>query len=117
MGLALSLTDFTMNTEIDDDERYQKFLARQLKDINRLLKGQKLPLYKAPKEVPKFKNRAHCQGFPYSWIHYLRRALAHARQQPKKQFKPLKNNAEAMDDPLIDNELSIYMNCHLICHS
>ncbi len=55
-------------------------------------------------------------GFPYSWLHYLRRAIAYARQAPT-EFSPLPQGQEASADDRIDRELSVFMDSHLICHS
>jgi hypothetical protein len=49
-------------------------------------------------------------------LHYLRRAVAYARQAPA-EFGPLPEGQEASEDHRIDRELSVFMDSHLICHS
>ena len=67
---------------------------------------------------PRSRNRL--VGNSYSWIHYLRRAFAYARQEPEN-FGPLENPEkflrDPIADPLIDRELTMYMDSHLVCHS
>jgi hypothetical protein len=53
---------------------------------------------------------------PYGWLHYLRRAVAFARQAPE-EFHPVKDGEDPANDEKIDRELSVIMDSHVICHS
>jgi hypothetical protein len=75
-----------------------------------------LPEHVEPAQLPKFPYRGQPLSFPYSWLHYLRRAVAFARQAPE-QFGPVRDGENPAADERIDEELSVFMDSHLICHS
>ena len=114
MGLAIGmgvLADLAQN-DPEGLEAYQ----RQFDVVNRVLAANKLPKHVEPTTMPDLQSRAAIDGFPYSWIHYLRRALAYARQSPD-DLTPVEEGDDPAQDPLIDEELSVYMDSHFICHS
>lgn len=114
MGLAIStgmLADLLKN-----DEEGAEWLEKNLKDLNNLLIKNNLPIHQEPREIINSNYRGYCGSFPYSYLHYLRRALAYARQKPDK-FKPAPAKWEPSSDSLIDRELTVYLDSHIICHS
>lgn len=68
-----------------------------------------------PHSLPSLRDRCRLHGMPYSWIHYLRRAYAYARQAPNA-FVPLPYDSDATSDEYLDREMSKF-DSHLIHHS
>src|SRR5262245_11428519 len=60
-------------------------------------------------------DRSTLDHFPCSWLHYLRRAVAYARQAPD-EFGPIPEGEDPTEVDLIDRELS-EATSHFICHS
>jgi len=116
MGLALGVGSLAAQLEPGGDPDGAKWLRRDLKRLNKFLLKNGLPEHHEPEELPKFRYRGHVVSFPYSYTHHLRRAVAYARHAPKK-FPKIDRDEDPSQDPLIIDELSIYLNCHLICHS
>jgi hypothetical protein len=84
--------------------------------INHVLAAHGLPPHIEPEELPPFEDLARFVGMPYSWLHYLRRAIAYARQAPD-EFRPVAEGEDPSQDPRVDHELSVSLDSHLICHS
>jgi hypothetical protein len=114
MGLAVSLG--TLACGPDTDPEGIEWLRKDFLQVNRVLAAHGLPRHEEPECLPDFPYRGQLLGFPYSWLHYLRRAVAFARQVPD-QFCPVAVNENPADDERIDRELSVMMDSHLICHS
>jgi hypothetical protein len=116
MGLGITVGQLAWC--IANDYHEEAELAREdIAEINRVLAAHGLPPHVEPETLPAFQDRsAVWAGFPYSWLHYLRRAVAFARQAPKK-FRPVAKGEDPAADPLVDRELSVLMDSHLICHS
>jgi len=116
MGLGITVGQLAWSIANGLSEEIE--LARQdIAKINRVLAAHGLPLHVEPETLPAIKDRSDVwAGFPYSWLHYLRRAVAFARQAPKK-FRPVAKGEDPAADPLVDRELSVRMDSHLICHS
>lgn len=115
MGLGITVGQLAYCIANASEEEIE--LARaDIVEINRVLAAHGLPAHIEPETLPAFKDRSDVwAGFPYSWIHYLRRAIAFARQAPK-EFAPTGGGNPA-DDPRVDHELSVSMDSHLICYS
>ncbi len=116
MGLSISIGILAQGP--DADPEWIASSRRHFKVINRVLKANKLPAHVEPESLPKgMPPRGHgLGGFPYSWIHYLRRAVAYARQAPD-EFRPVAEGEDPTEDLRIDRELSVFMDSHFICHS
>ncbi|QJW95996.1 hypothetical protein [Frigoriglobus tundricola] len=87
---------------------------RDMREINRLLAANGLSAHVEPETLPNLRDRCRLHGMPYSWIHYLRRAIAFARQSPA-DFRPL-NEDQDPNDARVDREIDLFQS-HLICHS
>ncbi len=87
---------------------------RDMREINRLLTVSGMPGHVEPQTLPKLRDRCRLHGMPYTWIHYLRRAIAYARQSPA-DFRPL-GEGQDPDDPRLDREIDLFQS-HLICRS
>jgi len=99
MGLAISVG------MLDEDEAYREMFD----ELAASLAQAGIAGYREPERVPDTM-RAHCDSFPYSFLHYLRRCYALLREG-----KPI-TVAEDADDDLVE-ELSIDSSSHLLCHS
>jgi hypothetical protein len=113
MGLGISLGVLAAD---DPDPEGIEWLREDFAQINRVLAAHGLPPHEEPTSLPVIPYRGQLLGFPYAWLHYLRRAVAFARQAPD-QFCPVAEGQNPADDERIDEELSVVMDSHLICHS
>ncbi len=112
MGLAVSVGVLASDSEPESTQ----WLRKQFRQVNRLLAAKGLPPHEEPEDLPKIPYRGQLMGFPYSWLHYLRRAVAFARQAPE-EFCPTPQDWDPGTDERMDRELSVSMDSHLICHS
>jgi len=101
---------------LDNDAEGAHYLQGALSAANRLLAEHGLPAHAEPSTLPALKHRARITSFPYSFIHYLRRASAHRRADPGWMATPLAKGEDPTKDPLLDIEFSS-MSSHLICHA
>lgn len=113
MGLSLSVGALAY-LRIHDPEG-AKDLRKALASANRLLVANGLPKHVEPKDLPPLDERFPVGSLPYGWFDRLRRAVAYARNDPKK-FKPLRKGKEALKDDWVIQELCT-LESHLICHS
>lgn len=88
--------------------------ADELARVNKLLKKQKLPLHEEPATPGAAKTRKNCDSFPYSFIHYLRRAFAMVHEG--QELTPVVEGEDPAEEPAIDDVASM-LDSHLICHS
>jgi hypothetical protein len=114
MGLAVSLG--VLASDSDADPEGIEWYRQSFLQVNRVLAAHGLPPHEEPESLPDLPYRGQPLGFPYSWLHYLRRAVAFARQAPN-QFCPVAEGENPANDERIDEELSVVMDSHLICHS
>lgn len=114
MGLAISVGVLACGPNADPDG--VEWLRKGFRHVNRVLAAHGLPAHEEPEWLPDFPYRGELVSFPYSWLHYLRRAVAFARQAPD-QFCQVREGENPAQDERIDRELSVIMDCHLICHS
>jgi hypothetical protein len=114
MGLAISLGVLASGPGADAEGI--EYFRDGFRQVNRVLAAHGLSPHTEPEWPPDFPYRGQLLGFPHSWLHYLRRAVAYARQAPE-QFYPVPEGENPADDERIDRELSVYMDSHLICHS
>jgi hypothetical protein len=114
VGLAISvglLADLNEN-----DQEGAKWLRDSLNKVNEVLRENDLPQHTEPEKLPKLMSRASTNGYPYSFLHHLRRFAAHASQNPNWKPKPFPDTEGPADDPAIDEESSRFES-HLLCHS
>lgn len=113
MSLAVSVGVLAVD---DADPEWIDHLRESFRQVNRVLAAHGLPLHEEPECLPDLPYRGQLLSFPYSWLHYLRRAVAFARQAPD-QFCPVAEGVDPSADERLDDELSIFVGSHLICHS
>lgn len=117
MGLAVSVGNLAWCLKEGHDEDAE-LIREELAEVNRVLKANSRPKHVEPEALPPLRDRSEAAGVgqPYSYLHYLRRAVAFARQAPA-DFTPAPAGYDPDKDPRIDDELSLHMDSHLICHS
>ncbi|MFL5807079.1 MAG: hypothetical protein ACJ8CR_35785 [Roseiflexaceae bacterium] len=99
------------------DQEGADWLATTLEGLNRVLVKHGLPPHDEPRELPHWQHRGECGSFPYSYLHFLRRAISFSRHDPAG-FAPAAAGWEpSLSDPWLDYELTVYMDAHTICHS
>ena len=114
MGLAVStgvLADLLQN-----DAEGAAHLQEQLGVVNRVLADNGLPAHQEPTQLPPTVRRDAQSGFPYSYLHHLRRAYAHAVSNPSWKASPFPPDADPADDPVLEEEAGM-LESHLLCHS
>jgi len=114
MGLALS-TNFLADMLANDPEGAEWFRG-QMELVNELLAAQGLPPHAEPETFGAVKARAHCGSFPYSFLHYLRRAYARTREYPDRPLEPVRAGEDPAADPAVEDASSM-LDSHLLCHS
>jgi hypothetical protein len=114
MGLAISVGQLVDLNE--HDEESADWFRKQLQEINRVLRANRLAEHIEPEGLPRLEDRSAVGSFGYSWLHYLRRAVAYSRQSAE-QFRPVASGEKPTEDPLLDHELFVNMSSHVICHS
>jgi len=114
MGLAISvgrLADF-----LEHDPEGAEWFEGDFDIVNQVLAAADLPPHAEPRELPPLDLRASLRGFPYSFIHYLRRAYAHCVVSPGWTATPVADDVDPSEDPAIQAALDV-VESHLICHS
>ena len=114
MGLGLS-TDFLADM-LENDAEGAGWIRKQVEVINSFLVENGLPAHSEPEKRGTSRPRAHCSGFPCSFLHYLRRAFAHVRERPGVPLEPVVEGADPAADPIVDDAMTM-MDSHLLCHS
>lgn len=115
MALDISIGGLAASLEHGRDEDV-KYYRKQFREVNRVLAAHGLPPHVEPETLPTLKSRSDLNRMPYSWIHYLRRAYAYARQAPH-EFAPLPEGQSPTADRRLDAEMYTFAESHLVCHS
>jgi hypothetical protein len=108
MGLAVYLA-----CELDDPEG-QQWLADEFVALDPLLAEAGLDPHREAAGVRPERSRAKCTGFPYSFLHYLRRVYAQRKVDPSWVATPCEGDPTR--DPAVDEETFMFED-HLLCHS
>jgi hypothetical protein len=112
MGLAVStgvLADLLAN-----DSEGAGWMRKQVAVVNAILAAEGLPLHEEPVVSGGTRARRHIASFPYSFLHYLRRAFARVREG--LSLEPVKPDEDPAEDAAIEDVASM-MDSHLVCHS
>lgn len=115
MGLAISLGVLSEILE-DDDPEGAEWFETSLAAANALLVQAGLPAHVEPRSLELPEGRASIDGFPYSFIHYVRRVYAHRCADPTWMASPLSEDEDPTDDPVLEAEGDM-LRSHLLCHS
>lgn len=114
MGLAV-LVGKLADLKLHDKEGIRWFRAAMRK-VNKVLEAEGLPPHNEPETLPPLENRSALRGYPYSFLHYLRRFATHARVKPNWKPKRFPKSADPADDELVMDEMLMFSS-HLLCHS
>lgn len=114
MGLAIKVGTYA--DLLKEDPSQAEWLGDTFAALNEVLAENGIELHHEPKILTKLKNRAQCDSFPYSFIHYLRRFYAQVETDPNWVPAPVKEDEDPTDDPAIE-EVSSMLESHLLCHS
>lgn len=112
MGLSITsgiLADFSEN----EPEGYEAYKI-EFEQLNKLLE---LNGYKPHIEPSKLGvDSIHVGGFPYSFLHYLRRFFAYYMNDEDWVVKPFDTELDPANDPIVEEESSMFYS-HLLVHS
>ena len=115
MGLAVS-TGVLANMLPGEDAEGVEYLQEQFAAVNRVLADNGLPAHQEPTELPPSIRRDQISGFPYSFLHHLRRAYAHAAANPLWRASPFPPDADPTEDPVLEAKGEMF-DSHLLLHS
>ena len=114
MGLAVSVGDLAAAIA-DRDAHREKSLRHDFAQINRLLKKNNLPEHHEPETLAETPDFSPLIGFPYNYLHRLRRVLAYQRAGiPLSAVDP---QADLRKDKILRAEYDKRSDSHLIHHS
>lgn len=114
MGLAVCVG--MLAELLEDDPESAEGFEEELAEVNCVLAAAGLPPHTEPRGPLDLDSRASIDGFPYSFIHYLRRAYAHRVLSPDWMATPLADDVDPTADPKIQALLD-GCESHLLCHS
>lgn len=98
------------------DSEGAKSFKQSLNNINAVLAENDLPEHNEPIELPDLESRAELDGYPYSFLHHLRRVYARCINDPDWVPVVLPEGDDVANDPIVDEE-SCMFESHLLCHS
>lgn len=114
MGLEISVGALADLKQ--DDPQGAQWLSSAFGVANALLQKAGLPEHTEPSALPELRSRAVMGSFPYGFLHYLRRAYAHAALDGQWRATPVVDGEEPAQDPVLDEAQDMF-DSHLICHS
>jgi hypothetical protein len=114
MGLAVEVG--VLADLLSADPEGADLIRAELDAVNRVLSEHHLPLHQEPVALPELDSRTPVLGYPYSFLHYLRRAAAHAFADPSWRAEPLPEGQDPAQDPVLQARYEL-MDSHLLCHS
>lgn len=112
MGLAVSVGALADFLQFDDEAA--AWIRSELATIEESLLARGYPTFVEPTQLPQLDNRCALKSYPYSWVHYLRRAYTHTKLGIA--LAPVPEGQSAADDAAVLDE-SVMMESHLLCHS
>jgi hypothetical protein len=114
MGLAISIG--VLADLIKHDPEGAEWVRADFEQVNRVLSKCNLPAHTEPEILPTLESRKKAGGFPYPFLHFLRRAYARVKADPGRQPAPVPEGQDPADDPVY-REIESDFDSHLICHS
>jgi hypothetical protein len=114
MGLGIGVGSLAYLIDIGDLESAD-YLRADFAQINLVLAENELPPHHEPESLPTISSRSPPGQLGYSFLPFFVRAIAYARQAPE-EFTPV-GEEDPAEDRLLDRELSVEMDSHIICHS
>ena len=114
MGLAIEVG--MLADLVDHDVEGAAWTRESFAKVNEVLQKNGLPVHNEPETLPVIRSRAELAGYPYSFLHYLRRFYACSRVDPDWAPTPVADNDDPSLDPAVEEEMFM-MSSHLLCHS
>ena len=114
MGLSICVGVLAEIAEFDPESG--EHWRAEFGSINEVLAELGLPQHSEPKTLPPLENRCSLDGFPYSFLHTVRRAYARRVLDPRWIADPMEDSKGAARDSAI-KIVAREMSSHLICHS
>src|SRR5258708_7059535 len=114
MGLAVAvgaLADLKKN-----NEEGAEWLRKSFEEANQVLVSEGVAPNYEPETVPPLRFRSSLDGYPYSFLHYLRRIYARLADNPKWKPVPCGEDEDPSEDAIVDSQCTLF-NSHLLCHS
>src|SRR4051794_25445972 len=98
MGLSVVVGILSEVAEADPDavEHYRSEFAR----LNEVLAEQGLLRHLEPEELDLLSNRCALDGFPYGFLHALRRVYAHRVRDPEWVVESMPDGEDPTEDPV-----------------
>jgi len=119
MGLSIEVGSL-VELELDEEDGETDELegtAGELHRVRALLQKQGLPTWDEPKASSDALPESHVDGFPYEFLHCLRRAYAWAVERPGVPLTPLEEDGLSGQDEVLVENVAMRMDSHLLCHS
>ena len=114
MGLSVEVG--VLAQLLADDPEGAEWLSDGLKAASVLVVEQGADPHVEPQTLPVLESRARVRSYPYSFLHYLRRAYAYAVSRRDWVFEPVPVGNDPAKDPVVEDE-TFMMESHLLCHS
>ncbi|MEM7167635.1 MAG: hypothetical protein AAF581_19435 [Planctomycetota bacterium] len=113
MGLAIVVGAFA---DAAEDPEFADDLRESFHRLNTVLVRNGLEQHCEPEATEYLQSRAGLESFPYSFLHYLRRAYARVAADPDFVAEPLPADADPGEDTAVAHEYERAAS-HLLCHS
>lgn len=110
MGLAIGVG--VLADLINNDEEGAEWMRRSVSALNKVLVENGLPPHEEPQRLPTFLRRS-VTSYPYSFLHYLRRAFACVVKGKQLRI----GNMTDADFDFVQDVTIDYMDLHLLSHS
>ena len=114
MGLCVSTGALAWLNE--NDAEGAEWTRESLAKVNEVLAEKGLPPHVEPEQLPAMKDRAGVLGYPYSFLHHLRRVYARVLNNPNWTPTPVSEGEDPASDSAVEEKL-FEMSSHLLCHS
>ncbi len=114
LGLAIGVG--VLAELLEEDPEGAEWMEDGFAAANRLLAAADLPLHTEPRVLAPLESRASLDSFPYSFIHYLRRAYAYRVDSPNWVATPLDEGDDPSADEVLE-EVAERFESHLLFHS
>ena len=107
--MGLSITVGILADLLENDPEGAEFVRGDFDIINEILRQNGLPKHEEPTSLPMLRDRSGVTGFPYSFLHYLRRFYAtwlDQREQPfvRRLYAEWISQSDQIPPPAVEDE-------------
>jgi hypothetical protein len=114
MGLAVEVG--VLADLLSADPERADWVREELAAVNKVPAEHNLAPHREPDVLPPLDSRAPVVGYPYSFLHYLRRVAADVLADPDWRAQPLPEGQDPADDPVLQARFDL-MDSHLLTHT